>query len=54
MVSDFTIAQTDVTLSTLWQLVAGSIHDYLVYSAANAIRGTENSILNLSEFYKIL
>ncbi len=33
MVSNLTIAQTDVTIAAPWQLATGSTHDYLVLSS---------------------
>ncbi len=41
MVSDDTIAQTDITIAAPWQL-ATKLHMTTLYSAANAIQGTEN------------
>ncbi len=45
MVSDITIAQTDITIAAQWQLTTGSIHGTTMYLAANAIWVTENCLL---------
>ncbi len=38
MVTDITIAQTDITIAAPWQLATGSIHDYLAFSSKYYLR----------------